>query len=349
MQNIIEQGKKVFFKGKLTATLLVLLIILIIVMSYLNPRNFPTLINAQSMLSQMACLGVFALAMFLPMISGGINLSIVTTGNLAGVGMIMVVNGLFFGALPSDGSRIAVGIIIAIMIGMLCGLVNGAFISKMRLSPVLVTLASSMLFEGGATLVTRGGGLVSGIPGIVIFGNSTVFNFIPNVFIITIACYVAVSLFVNNTKYGEISRLLGANENASRYCGNNNVRTVMTTYILSGILSSIGGLIVFFRIGIVRAEYGVTIPFQTILILVLAGLMVIGGSGKVIDVMLSLAILQVVQTGFNLGGVNVFLRNTWWGIILMSIVVLNTRTFGEFANKKIKKWTNKKPTDVSSI
>lgn len=323
-RSAVETVRYIFDREKRTVSLVIVLVVLYALMSLLNPRNFPTIANTRSMMLQLAETGLFTLAMFIIMISGGLNLSIVSVANFSAACMASVTTGAIFTSLTGDGSKIFVGILLALAAGAICGAINGFFVSKLGLPALLVTSASSQLFEGAAQLITKGGSIVSTTPSIVQFGNGAVGGILPNAFIITILCYIVAALFANQTKYGENSRLLGANETANLYCGNNNVRTLMTAYIISGILSAIGGMIVFAKMGIVRSEYGSTMSSQALLTLVLAGLLVIGGTGKVVNVLLALGILQVVASGFNLAGINTYLKSVCWGLLLMAIVVFNT-------------------------
>ncbi|MEG1305404.1 MAG: ABC transporter permease, partial [Oscillospiraceae bacterium] len=307
----LETFKYIFLREKRTVSLVVMLVILFVAMSCLNSRNFPTIANMRSMMSQMAETGLFTLAMFIIMISGGLNLSIVAVANLSAAGMASITTGMIFkDVFTSDAQRIIAGILFAVLIGVACGVINGLFVSKLGLNALLVTTASAQLFEGGAQLISKGGSIVNEIPEIVAFGNTSLFgNAVPKIFIVTIVCYIVAAIFANKTKYGENSRLLGANGTANIYCGNNNVRTLMSAYILSGIFSAFGGMLVFAKMGIVRSEYGGTLSSQALLTLVLAGLLVIGGTGKVINVLLSLAILQVVSSGLNLAGITTYMRS----------------------------------------
>ena len=318
-------------REKRTVSLVLLLAALVTVMSILSP-SFPTGANARSMMLQMAENGLFTLAMFIIMISGGLNLSIVSVANFSAACMASVTTGMLFPSLEG-GTRLVAGILLALAVGALCGVLNGFFVSKLGLNALLVTSASSQLFQGAAQLITKGGSIVSSDPAIVQFGNGAVFGLLPNSFLITMACYLVAALFANCTKYGENSRLLGANETANLYCGNNNVRTLLTAYILSGIFSAVGGMVVFAKMGIVRSEYGSTLSSQALLTLVLAGLLLIGGTGKVLNVLLSLCILQVVASGFNLAGINTYLKSVGWGVLLMGIVIMNTPICGEFLTR----------------
>lgn len=344
----VQQTAARMFKEKRTISLVAILILLVAVMSILNPNRFLTLNNLRSMMGQMAETGLFTLAMFIIMISGGLNLSIVSAANLSAAVMASITTQMIFSnVFTTDGQRIVFGIIAGILAGILCGVLNGFFVSKLGLPALLVTTASAQLFEGCAQLITKGGSIVNTIPGMVQFGNGSLFNLIPYVFIITMICYIVVSIFANDTKYGEGSRLLGANETANKYCGNNNVRTLMTAYILSGVISAIGGIVVFMKMGIVRSEYGSTLSSQALLTLVLAGLLVIGGTGKVINVLVSLAILQAVQSGLNLAGITTYMKSVIWGTLLMIVVVFNTPLVSEFFRKqknRLRRQTDGKST-----
>lgn len=317
-----------------TVTLFIMLVALAIFFSLLNPKNFPSLPNLRSMMLQMAETGLFVLAMFIIMISGGLNLSIVMLANMSAAMMAMVTTGAVFGnVLSSDASRIIVGILVALITGILGGALNGLFVSNFGLNALLVTTATSLLFEGVAQLATKGGSIVNTIPSLVMFGNSYIWKLIPNVFAIMLVCYLLAAIFANMTKYGENSRLLGANTVANQYCGNNNKRTLMTAYILSGIFSAVGGIVVFLKMGIVRSEYGSTLSSQALLTLVLAGMLLIGGSGKISNVLLSLCILQVISSGLNLAGITTYMKSVCWGVMLIVVVLINTPVFKEYMRK----------------
>lgn len=326
--------KSVLSRDVRTVTLFIVLVVLSIFFSVLNPKNFPSVPNLRSMMLQMAETGIFVLAMFIIMISGGLNLSIVMLANMSAATMAMVTTGMVLGdVLVSPASRIIVGVLVALVTGMLGGALNGMFVSNFGLNALLVTTATSLLFEGVAQLITKGGSIVNNITSVVIFGNSYIANLIPNVFALTLVCYLLAAIFANMTKYGENSRLLGANTVANQYCGNNNRRTLMTAYILSGLFSAVGGIVVFAKMGIVRSEYGSTLSSQALLTLVLAGLLLIGGTGKISNVLISLCILQVISSGLNLAGITTYMKSVCWGVMLIAVVLVNTPVFKEFLRK----------------
>lgn len=321
-----------------TTTLVVMLMALMLFFSILNPSNFPSISNFRSMMLQMAENGIFVLAMYIIMISGGLNLSIVMLANMAAAAMAMVTTGMILGeTLTSPVGRILVGVIAALVTGALGGALNGLFVSHFGLNALLVTTATSQLFEGVAQLITKGGSIVNTIPSVVLFGNGYIFGLIPNVFALTLLCYLIAAIFANKTKYGETSRLLGANAVANQYCGNNNKRTLMTAFIMSGIFSAVGGIVVFCKMGIVRSEYGSTLSSQALLTLVLAGLLLIGGMGKVSNVLISLSILQIISSGLNLAGITTYMKSVCWGFMLILIVLINSQVFKEEWNRHKRK------------
>ncbi len=121
-------------------------------------------------------------------------------------------------------------------------------------------------------------------------------------------------------------RMLGTNEVASRFSGINNKDVIMKTYIYSGFLSSIAGIIVMSRTMSAAYEYGATTyVLLTILIGVLAGIQ--GGFGNVINIFISMLILQGLSTGFQmlLQGVrgSAFFKDFSWGVLMLIIFVIN--------------------------
>ena len=85
--------------------------------------------------------------------------------------------------------------------------------------------------------------------------------------------------------------------------------------------------------GIVRSEYGSTLSSQALLTLVLAGLLLIGGSGKISNVLISLCILQVISSGLNLAGITTYMKSVCWGLMLILVVSINSQACKDVLNR----------------
>jgi simple sugar transport system permease protein len=286
-------------------------------MIFLQPDNF------QSMAFQLPELGVLSLAMMITMLTAGINLSIISTANLTGIVIAMI--------LTSGQSADAAGnpttgvIVLALLAGLataaLIGLLNGYLIAALEVSPILATLGTMILLNGLAIVLTRGY-VLSGFPESIRFiGNGMVAG-VPMPLIIFLLLAGLMALILNRTPLGTKIYLIGSNPVATFFSGVNNRQVLMRTYLISGLYAGMAGIIMISRFNSAKADYGKSYLLMTVLASVLGGVSAAGGFGKVSGLVIALIILQVVSSGFNLMGMNPFLTVALWGTILILVMVV---------------------------
>lgn len=310
---------------KRTIALLLLTVGCTVLFGAMNPSKFFTAYNFQSMLRQLSEIGIFSLAMFLVVISGGFSLSVIALGNTAMICGGMIIQGLILSDVITDPTvRLVIGLIVALLIGVLGGMLNGFFVAGLGLTTVLVTSATRMFFQGISLILTKGGSIM-GAPDLILeLGAGSLFGKIPYLFILLVVSYVIVGLFLDKTSYGEQCRLLGTNATANKYSGNSNFKTLMYSYMLSGLFSAIGGMVVYSRMGVLRSDYGESITGTAMIVVLMGGAWLIGGGGKIINIFISLICLQVITTGATLAGFSPFLKNTIWGVMLLVVLITGT-------------------------
>lgn len=317
--------KKIHLDGQtllLSGVFIVLLLFFsIAVQKFFTPRSIT------SMAFQLPELGILSLAMMITILCGGINLSVNATSNLAAV-----VAGLFLTRmLPTNldpelmGFYVILAFVIAILVGFLCGVLNGIMVGYIGVPPILATLATFTFFTGISTGLTKGV-TVTGFPeSVSIIGSKAILG-VPLPFVIFILLTVFTYIILNHTPFGFKTRMIGTNPIAAEFSAVDNRKVLLGVYVLSGILSSVTGILVMSRTMSAAYEYGTTTyVLLTILISVLAG--VIPGFGKVIDIFIAVLILQVLSTGFHmlLTGIrgSSFFRDFAWGVLLILIFIVN--------------------------
>ncbi len=331
---------------KRTAALILLTIALAMVMGAFNPSRFYSVTNFQSMGRQLAEIGIYALAMFVVVVSGGLNLSIVAVANFSAICGGSIMQGLLFGDIITDPTaRLIVGFVVSILVGILSGVINGYFVAGLGLAAVLVTSASSQLFQGAALIITKGNAIVGAPPVIEALGTGELFG-IPYLIIVVAACYIVCHFLFQRTGYGEQCRLLGANATANKYSGNPNFKILMKSYILSGVFSAIGGLISYSRMAALRPDYGPSLTSTAMLVVLMGGAWIVAGGGKVLNIFISLFCMQILGSGLTLAGAINFVRNTVWGILLIVILILGSSSGKKFTAKLKSKIFRKKTTQT---
>jgi len=305
-------------------TLFVIMIATIFVMTIFLPDKFLRLVNFQSMASQFPEYGLLALGIMLSMITGGIDLSVVSIANLSGVAGAMVlashVSAQTMGISP--GTIIFLAILVALTVSLVCGLINGLVITALGVPAIIATLGTNGLFIGTAIIFTEGHG-IRGFPEEFLFIGSGEILKMPMPLIIFIVVAALVSLMLRKSSQGFKMYMLGSSPLVTRFSGINNNMVLIKTYMLSGLLAGISAIIIISRVNSMRPGYGYAYLLLGVLIALLGGTNPEGGRGSVIGMCMAIVILQVLQSGLNILGYNPFVKKFIWGLILILVMVIN--------------------------
>ncbi|NLL76807.1 MAG: ABC transporter permease [Clostridiales bacterium] len=328
MKNFILKVKT---SDKNIVTLFFIAVFIFAIMGILSPKSFLSVTNLQGMCIQFPEFGILSFGMMLAMISGGIDLSLVGIANLSGIVGTVVM-------LKMDGGieSIPFGILAALLTGLLCGIFNGALIGYLKIPPMLVTLCGLQLFTGLGLAITKGPAL-TGLP--QEFGyiaNGTVLG-IPIAVLLFAIIAVIISYLLKSTVYGQHLSFKGTNEVASRYSGINNLKVTIITYGISGILGAVSGILMASHYNSAKSDYGTSFTLLSLLIVVLGGTNPDGGKGKVLGVTLSIIVLQLVSSAFNILRVNSFVKTFVWGLILIFIMIFTSFMDSKNMERKAKK------------
>ncbi len=305
--------------GPVMLRLMMLLGVLVLVFALLLGGRLFNGTAVRSMAFQLPELGILSLAMMIPLLSGGLDLSIIATANLSALAMAYVFTHFGVGetgtaALAWHGLALVAGLAVAMAVGLL----NGSVIAYLGVSPILATLGSMTMVKGIAIGLTHGN-VVSGFPDSIVFlGNGSVFG-VPMALILFVLVAIPVSVLLSRTPLGGIIAMCGSNQEAVRFSGIDTRRVVLRIYVLSAVLSAVAGLVMMARFNSANAAYGESYLLITILAAVLGGIDPAGGFGKVGGLIMSLVILQLISTAANLLGVSQFLTLALWGAILLAV------------------------------
>lgn len=326
-ENIFTRKNKLKKQNKYYYGLFILLIVIFVALIIVKPKFLSTG-NYMAMVNQFPEFGLMALGVMLAMITGGIDLSPVGIANLTSVCCAMLLKNML---LPGDngsvvGAFFAV-ILIAFLVGAGCGVFNGFLVSKVKIPPILATLGSYELFTGICVIVTNGKA-VSGLP--IAYTDIMSYNFfgiIPVSLVIFVVAVISVSFLITKTTYGSKLYMLGTNPKAARFSGLEINKIVIKTYLISGLLAAVAGMVMLSNYNSAKADYGSSYMLQTILICVLGGVNPNGGYGKVAGVTLAILVLQFLASGLNMfSEISNFYQPLIWGSVLLIVMIINYYT-----------------------
>jgi simple sugar transport system permease protein len=300
---------------------LVLLIAELVVFTAINPQ-FLSALNISNTLAFSVELGLVALAMTLLMTSGEFDLSV---GSLFGLSPVIMWTLFNAGSVPLE-----VSFVIAVLLAALIGLVNGLFVTRLKIPSFLVTLGMLLVARGTALFITDGFPQRTWNSGDHWLAQVLVGDFYVGPFRIYMSLFwfivVAVILgyTLTQTKFGNWIQASGGNANAARARGVNVDRTKVTLFILSAVLSAFAGIISSIRTSAANPNSGTGYELEVIAMVVIGGTALTGGRGTIIGTVIGIFILRVMRNGIVMVGVPGLAYNIFIGAIILGMMALHS-------------------------
>ncbi len=292
---------------------LYLILVLALVFTTLSPY-FMTTGNMQTLMTGNTVVLIAAIGETLVLLTGGIDLSVSTvisaSAVLAGTTMssttsmlIGTASSTFVTAAGEATSAtyalsITVGVLTAILVGLVFGFINGMLIGKFKMSPFITTMGTQLVARGIAFVVSKGIAVKGTPPVLIRFGFDT-FLGLPYIFLIGLALLLITAVIVLKSTWGRNLILLGANRKSAEYNGINVDMTEMSAYLFSGLFAGIAGFISIANIGNGIPGVGDTLLLIIIGGVVLGGTSMSGGEGSVFRTLIGITLLAVLTNGLN--------------------------------------------------
>lgn len=289
--------------------IIVVYIVLFIALSLFVPyffslRNMVGLGLSISQIGMVACTMMFCLA------SKDFDLSVGSQVAFYGVLAALIVNATdsFF-----------LGIIGALVAGVFIGLMNGIFVTKVRVNALIATLAMMEIVRGGAYIIS--GGNAVGVVNMNFFmlGQSTIFG-VPTPIVITVLCFALFGFLLKNTSYGRNALAVGGNSDAAKLAGVDVDNVRIANFAIQGIICAIAGVILASRITSGQPNASLGFELSVISACVLGGVSLNGGKASVIGVAVGVLIMGTVENALNLLNVDSFYQYLVRGGILLLAV-----------------------------
>lgn len=298
------------FLGTLAA-----LIILCVVLTIVSDK-FLTYNNLMSVLKQTTFTALLSTGMLLCLITAGIDLSVGANATFCACICGMLVKGGMTNSL--------VLIVIAIVAGILIGLINGLLLTRLHLPHPFVSTLGMKNFLWGASLLVVSSQMVSGFPdGVMALGSATIGGF-PISFIVVVVIYVIMHILLTRTSLGRSIYCAGGNMEATRLSGINAPNVLTFCYALSGFMAALAGIVSIGRSGICNGANAIQ-PYDTdaIAACVIGGASFMGGKGTMIGTMIGALIIATLRNGFTLLSIDSAVQNMVLGLVIIGAVLLD--------------------------
>lgn len=290
----------------------IFLIVLLVVFSLLEPR-FATLLNMQNVMRQAAPLALLASGQAVVLIAGGVDVSVGSIIALTSVCMVGTVWGA--GVIP--------GIVVAVLVGGMIGMVNGSIIAFWSVNAFVVTLAMMTTVRGLALYSTGGIPLYGDIPESMLFLGNGHIGPVPFALFVSALGFGILYYFLRLTPAGRQTYAIGGNKEAARVAGIKTTPITILAYTISGLFAGAAGAVLTSRGGIGAPNMGAGRELDAIAAAVIGGVAFGGGEGRVFGIILGVLILSIIKNGLNLFNVSSFVQLIVIGIIIIAAVVVD--------------------------
>ena len=290
------------------------LIIILLLMAFMTSvsRAFLTPQNLLNILNQSTPLALIATALTLVIISGGFDLS----------------TGAIFGVAACSAAWLAVhvdpilGLVLALPIGMVLGIVNGLIITSFRVHSFLATLATSLVFRGIAVLITGGFLIPVRMEAFTWIGRGKIG--MVNVAVLVLVAFTAMMMFLlNRTTFGRRVYAIGGNEEAAVLAGVRINLVKVSTFALTGLAAGLAAAIATSRISMGQPQAGLGMELEAIAAVILGGTSIYGGVGAVWRSIAGVLLLSLVNNAFNILNADPFFKDLTTGLIIVVAVALS--------------------------
>lgn len=292
--------------------LLLIIIVIGIVSSFLSP-NFLNPQNIIAVLLGASFDAIVAVGMTLLLISGGFDLSV---GSVVGFGGVMA------GKMLVSGQNPVIAVLVGLLAGAFIGAINGFIIAKIKVNPLITTLAMLSIVRGTIFIITKGLGIPTLPDNFNIIAQKRFYGFQTPIIIMLIFIIVA-EVFYRKSVFFKQYYFIGGNEESARLSGIRVDYLKLLTYVISGTLAALAGILMASRMGGAISTAGSGVELRVITACVIGGCSLAGGEGTILGSFLGVLLMAIVSNAFNLLGVSIYWQQAVMGTILLIAVLVD--------------------------
>jgi ribose transport system permease protein len=255
-------------------------------------------------------------------VTGGIDLSVGAILGFSAMVGALVMRALIGAALPTP-IVLAAGIVATLFTGAAIGWLNGQAITRLKLTPFVVTLGMLSMATGGIYLLNNGSNLDTIPPVIGTLGALALWGWLPVTVLVAVLFCVLTALLLAETRFGLRTYAIGSNPRGAARAGIDVNRHLVKVYMLSGLLSAVAGLMVMARFASASVQAGANDELDAITAVVIGGASLFGGRGTILGTVIGSCVITVMVTGLILIGVQPFWQQVAVGAILIFAVAMD--------------------------
>jgi fructose transport system permease protein len=299
--------------GPAIVLLLSVIIFSIVADNFVQPSNISLIVQ------QVMVIGTLAIGQTIIILTAGIDLS---------VGAIMVLSSMVMAKLAADaGVPGLLALLIGFAVGLVCGLLNGLLVTRVKLPPFIVTLGTLNIFFALNLYISQSE-TVRGrdMPSLLLWtGNAFEVGGARVTYgaILMLLLFALMAFVLKWTMWGRHVYATGDDREAARLSGIRTDRVLLSVYVVAGLIYAIGAWILIGRIASASPQAGITYNLDTITAVVIGGTSLFGGRGKILGTLFGALIVGVFRNGLQLAGIDELWQNFAVGVLVLVAVAID--------------------------
>jgi rhamnose transport system permease protein len=293
-----------------------LLVVVFVVVFAINSFASPYFLNAWNLSDatfNFTEKAIIAFAMAMLIIAGEIDLSVAAIIALASTAMGMAM---------TAGADTPLIVLVGLSVGVICGAFNGVLVARLGLPSIVVTIGTMSLFRG-ISFIILGDQAFNGYPkSFAYFGQGYVWWVISFELALFAVCAVIFTLLLHRTQFGRAVYAIGNNATAAQFSGIRVGRVRFQLFLLTGLMSGIAAVCLTSRLGSTRPSIATGMELEVVTMVVLGGVSILGGSGRMLGVVLAAFIMGCVTFGFGLLNVPGIVMSIFLGLLLIGVIAV---------------------------
>ena len=302
-----------------------MLIVVLAVFSIFIPNFFQIGIFA-NIVEQSTFVGVMAIGLAIVIIAGNMDLSVESVAALTAMvtGILFCARGIGLGiTLTPEWLVIPVSLGLALLVGATIGIINGLLVVRLKMNAFIVTLAAYIWVRGLVVAISGGRSAQDLAPSLRVMGIEAIL-YIPLIAWLAIGCYVMFTFVMAKTPFGRHVTMIGGNAVATFRAGIKVDRLVLITFVLAGAVAGVAGWLLAIRTSGATANLGVGMLFNAFAAVVIGGVSLKGGIGRLPGVYAGVLLLSSIHTAINLMGLPAHYTQMILGALVLAAVLIDT-------------------------
>jgi ribose transport system permease protein len=297
--------------------LVILVLVQVAIFAALRPASFASVANLQAIIGSQASIALVALGALVPLVAGQFDLSV---GSVTGLTSMTAAT-----VMSRFGGSLLLAVVIALLVGALCGVVNGFVITKLKVNAFITTIGTATVIAGLIQAYTDGISISSNIsPTLTSLGSARLLG-IPKPAYITAAATLLVWYFLSQTPMGRNLHALGSNPRAARLVGIRADRGVFLSFVISGLLGAVAGIVTLGVIGSADPSIGgVDFMLPALAAVFLGATCIVPGVYNALGSIIGLLFVAVGVSGLTLLGVQSWIESVFDGAALIIAVAVSS-------------------------